>query len=45
MPRSKGGENTEVEKSGQTVWDPWAEGMEIIIGEKCLIGMNVKDNL
>lgn len=27
---------TEVEMSGQNVWDPWAEGMEIMMGKKCL---------
>jgi len=44
-PGSKGGENHAVEKSGQTVWDPWAEAMEIMMGEECLTGMKVKDNL
>lgn len=36
---------TEVEMSGQTVWDPWAEGMEIIMGKKCLTAIKVKGNL
>lgn len=45
MPRCNGGGNTEVERSGQNVWDPLAEGMEIIMGEKCLIRMRLKDIL
>lgn len=33
---------TEVEMSGQTVWDCWAEGMEIMLGKRCLTGIKVK---
>lgn len=36
---------TEVEMSGQTIWDPWGERMEIMMGKKCLTGIKVKDNL
>lgn len=45
MSRNKGGGNSEVERSGQTVWGPQAEGLEIMTGEKCLIGVKVKGKL
>lgn len=33
---------TEVEMSGQTVWDCWAEGMKKMLGKRCLTGIKVK---